>query len=56
MVQVKAEGVLAEQKAELLEESRVQRKGLVEQGWSVQGSWSSTRVWIGTLHLPTTPG
>jgi len=49
-------GVLAEQKAELLEESRVQRKGLVKQGWSVQGSWSSTRVWIGTLHLPTTPG
>jgi len=38
MVQVKAEGVLAEQKMELLEESRVQRKGLVEQGWSMQGS------------------
>jgi len=32
MVQAEAEGVLAEWKAELLEESRVQRKGLVEQG------------------------
>jgi len=23
---------------------------------SMQGSWSSTRAWIGTLHLPTTSG
>ena len=30
MVQVEAEGVLAERKVELLEENRVQRKGLVE--------------------------
>jgi len=36
------EGALEERKAELLEESRVPRKGLVEQGRSVQGSWSST--------------
>jgi len=42
MVQVEAEGILAEQKAELLEESKVQRKGLVEQGRSVQGSQSLT--------------
>ena len=53
---MEAEGVLAEQKAELLEESGVQRKGLVEQGRSVQGSRSSTRAWIGTLHLPTADG
>jgi len=38
MVQVEVEGVLAEWKAELLEESRVQKKGLVEQEQSVQGS------------------
>jgi len=38
MVQMEVEGILAEQKAELLEESRVQRKGLVEQGRSMQGS------------------
>jgi len=44
MVQAEAKAVLAEWKAELLEESGVQRKGLVEQGWSVQGSWSSTRA------------
>ena len=56
MVQVEAEGVLAEQKAELLEKSRVQTKGLVEQGWSMQGSRSSTGAWIGMLHLPTMPG
>jgi len=30
MVQAEVEGALAEQKAELLEESGVQRKGLVE--------------------------
>ena len=53
MVQVETEGALAEQKAELLEESRVQRKGLVEQGQSMQESQSSTGVWIGMLHLPT---
>ena len=56
MVQVETEGALVEQKAELLEESRVPRKGLVEQGRSVQGSQSSTGVWIGMLHLPTAPG
>jgi len=56
MVQAEVEGVLAERKAELLEKSEVQRKGLVEQGRSVQGSRSSTRAWIGTLHLPTAPG
>jgi len=44
MVQVEAEGALAEQKAELLEESGVPRKGLVEQGRSVQGSQSLTRA------------
>ena len=44
MVQVEAERALAERKAELLEESRVPRKGLVEQGRSVQGSQSSTGV------------
>jgi len=32
MVQAEAEEVLVEQKAELLEESRVQRKRLVKQG------------------------
>ena len=53
---VKVEGVLAEQKAKLLEESGVQRKGLVEQGQSMQGSRLSTGAWIGTLHLPTAPG
>jgi len=37
MVQAEAEGVLAERKAELLEESGVQRKRLVEQRWSMQG-------------------
>ena len=42
MVQAEAEAVLAEQKAELLKESGVWRKGLVEQGRSVQGSQSST--------------
>ena len=56
MVQAEVEGVLAEQKAELLEKSGVHRKGLVEQGRSVQGSRSSTRAWIGTLYLPTVPG
>ena len=56
MVQVEVEGVLVERKVELLEESRVQRKGLVKQGQSMQGSRSSTGVWIGMLHLPTTPG
>jgi len=44
MVQAEVEGVLVEQKVELLEESEVQRKGLVEQGQSVQGSQSSTGV------------
>jgi len=56
MVQAEAEGALAEQKVELLEESGVQRKGLVEQGRSIQGSRSLTRAWIGTLHLPTASG
>jgi len=42
MVQAEAEGALAKQKAELLEESGVLRKGLVKQGQNVQGSWSST--------------
>ena len=42
MVQAEAEGILAERKVELLKESEVQRKGLVEQGRSVQGSWLST--------------
>ena len=53
---MEVEGVLVEWKVKLLEESGVQRKGLVEQGQSVQGSWSSTRAWIGTLHLLTVPG
>ena len=53
---VQAEAVLAEQKTELLEESRVQKKRLVEQGRSMQGSQSLTGAWIGMLHLPTTPG
>ena len=44
MVQAEAEVVLAERKAELLEESRVQRKGLVRQGRSVQELRSSTGV------------
>ena len=39
---MEVEGVLAEWKVELLEESRVQRKGLVEQGQNVQRSQSST--------------
>ena len=56
IVQAEAEGALAEWRAELLEGSGVPRKGLVERGWSVQGSQSSTGVWIGTLHLPTAPG
>ena len=56
IVQAEVEGVLAEQKAKLLEESGVQRKGLVEQGRSVQRSWSLTGAWIGMLHLPTMPG
>ena len=56
MVQVEVEGALAEWRAELLERSGVLRKGLVEQGRSVQGSRSLTGAWIGTLRLPTTPG
>ena len=56
MVQVEVEGVLVERKAELLEESGVQKKGLVEQEQSVQGSRLSTGAWIGTLHLPTASG
>ena len=56
MVQTEVEAVLAERKAELLEESGVQRKRLVGQGQSMQELRSSTRVWIGTLHLPTTSG
>ena len=44
MVQVEAEGALAERRAELLEESGVPRKGLVEQGQSVQRSRSLTGV------------
>ena len=44
MVQVEVEEVLEEQKVELLEESGVQRKELVEQGQSVQRSQSSTRA------------
>jgi len=56
MVQAEAEGALAEQRVELLEESRVPRKGLVEQGQGVQGSRSLTGVWIGMLRLLTAPG
>jgi len=56
MVQAEAEGALAEWRAELLEGSGVPRKGLVEQGRSMQGSQSSTGAWIRTLHLPTVPG
>jgi len=56
IVQVEAEGALAEWRAELLEGSEVPRKGLVEQGRSVQGLRSSTGAWIGTLRLPTAPG
>ena len=48
--------VQAERKAELLEESGVQKKGLVGQGQSVQELWSSTGAWIRTLHLPTVAG
>jgi len=55
-VQAEAKEVLAEWKAELLEKSKVQRKGLVEQGQSVQGSRLSTGAWIGMLHLPTVSG
>ena len=44
MVQAEVEGALVEQKAELLEKSRVLRKGLVEQGRSVQGSQLLTRA------------
>ena len=43
---VQAEAVLVEQKAELLEESGVQRKGLVEQGQSVDWNASfANRTW-----------
>ena len=55
MVQAEAERALAEWKAELLEESRAPRKGLVEQGQSMQGLRSSTGAWIRMLRLPTTP-
>ena len=54
IVQAEAEAVLVERK--LLEESRVQRKGSVRQGRSMQELWSSTGVWIGTLYLLTAPG
>jgi len=37
---VQAEAVLVERKAELLEKSGVQRKGLVKQGWSVD--WNAS--------------
>jgi len=43
---VEVEGVLVEWKAELLEESGVQRKGLVEQGQSVDWNASfANRAW-----------
>jgi len=43
---VEVEGVLVEWKAELLEESGVQRKGLVEQGQSVDWNASfANRTW-----------
>jgi len=42
MVQAEVEGALVEWRVELLEGSGVPRKGLVEQGQSVQGSWSSS--------------
>jgi len=42
MVQAEAAEVWVERKAELLEGSRVLKKGLVEWGWSVQGSRLST--------------
>ena len=46
MVQVEVEGALAERKAELLEESRVPRKGLVEQEQSVNWNASfANHVW-----------
>ena len=46
MVQVEAEAVLVERKVELLEESGVQRKGLVEQGRSVDWNASfANRTW-----------
>jgi len=45
-VEVEVEGVLVEWKAELLEESGVQRKGLVEQGQSVDWNASfANRAW-----------
>jgi len=44
---VEVEGVLVEWKAELLEESGVQRKGLVEQGQSVDWNASfANRAWL----------
>ena len=43
---MEVEGVLVEWKAELLEESGVQRKGLVEQGQSVDWNASfANRTW-----------
>ena len=43
---MEVEGVLVEWKAELLEESGVQRKGLVEQGQSVDWNASfANRAW-----------
>jgi len=46
MVQAEAEAVLVEWKAELLEESGVQRKGLVEQRRSVDWNASfANRTW-----------
>ena len=46
IVQVEAEAVLVERKVELLEESGVQRKGLVEQGRSVDWNASfANRTW-----------
>jgi len=46
MVQAEVEGALAERKAELLEESRVPRKGLVEQEQSVNWNASfANRTW-----------
>jgi len=56
MVQAEEEGALVKRKVELLEESGVLRKGLVEQGQSMQRSRSSTGVWIRMLRLPTAPG
>jgi len=46
MVQAEAEGALAEWRAELLKGSRVLRKGLVEQGRSVDWNASfANRTW-----------